>query len=346
MPERNGRNITLADLATHSSGLPRMPSNFAPKDPANPYVDYTVEQLYEFLSGYKLERDIGAEYEYSNLGAGLLGHALALRAGMTYEALVRSRICDPLGMTDTRMTLTPEMTARLAVGHDNALAPVANWDNPTLAGAGAFRSTANDIFKFLGAVLGFVDSPLAGAMAEAVSVRRPGENPKTLMAYGWEVTTRNGSSIIWKGGATGGYRTYMGYDPTDRVGVVVLSNILRAAMDEIGPHLLNTRNPLSRMRMLAHPEITLDARDFDQYAGAYEFATTERLTVSRDGTHFYAQLTGQRKQEIFAETERKFFYKAVDAELTFDLDKQGSGIQLTLHQDGRDHIAKRLGENR
>jgi serine-type D-Ala-D-Ala carboxypeptidase/endopeptidase len=136
MPERGGRKITLADLATHSSGLPRMPSNFARKDPANPYVDYTVEQLYEFLTGYNLERDIGSEYEYSNLGSGLLGHALALRAGMSYEALVRSLICDPLGMTDTRMTLTPEMKARLAVGHDNTLAPVANWDIPTLGGAG------------------------------------------------------------------------------------------------------------------------------------------------------------------------------------------------------------------
>jgi serine-type D-Ala-D-Ala carboxypeptidase/endopeptidase len=197
------------------------------------------------------------------------------------------------------------------------------------------------VLKFLAAVLGFVDSPLKNAMEEAVSIRRPGENPETQMAYGWEVTTKNGSSIIWKGGATGGYRTYMGYDPKARVGVVVLSNILRAAMDEIGPHFLNTRNPLSSMRMLAHPEIMLDAGVFDRYAETYEFETAERLTVSREGTHFYAQLTGQRKQEIFAETERKFFYKAVDAELTFDPD-QDAGIQLTLHQHGRVHIAKRL----
>jgi serine-type D-Ala-D-Ala carboxypeptidase/endopeptidase len=64
--------------------------------------------LYEFLSGYKLTRDIGSQYEYSNLGVGLLGHALSLRAGMSYEALVRSRICDPLGMADTRVTLSPK----------------------------------------------------------------------------------------------------------------------------------------------------------------------------------------------------------------------------------------------
>src|SRR5690348_6485445 len=133
VPERNNRKITLADLSTQSSGLPRMPSNFTPKDPNNPYADYTVQQMYDFLSGYQLTRDIGSQYEYSNLGVGLLGHVLTLRAGTSYEALVRARICDPLGMKDTRVTLTSEMRARLAVGHSETLAPVANWDIPTLA---------------------------------------------------------------------------------------------------------------------------------------------------------------------------------------------------------------------
>ena len=93
MPERNGRQITLEDLATHTSGLPRLPTNLSPKDAANPYADYSVEQLYQFLSGYQLTRDIGSQYEYSNLGGGLLGHVLARRAGMDYEKFVRSRIC-------------------------------------------------------------------------------------------------------------------------------------------------------------------------------------------------------------------------------------------------------------
>jgi CubicO group peptidase (beta-lactamase class C family) len=344
MPERNGRKITLADLSTHSSGLPRMPTNFAPKDAANPYVDYTVQQLYDFLSGYRLERDIGAEYEYSNLGAGLLGHVLSLRAGMSYEALVRARICDLLGMTDTRMTLTPEMKARLAVGHSAALVPVPNWDIPTLAGAGAFRSTANDMLTFLAANLGFVETPLSPAMADAISIRRPGENPDTTMAYGWEVGTKYGNPIIWKGGATGGYRTYMGYDPKARVGVVVLSNMLQPVMDEIGPHLLNPSYPLSKMGPLAHPEVTLDTKVFDRYVGTYQFDTKELIAISRDEGHFYAQLTGQRKLEVFAETASKFFYKVVDAELTFNVDEHDVAIQVTLHQNGRDHIAKRLSE--
>ena len=121
VPERNGRKITLADLSTQSSGLPRLPTNMKPNDENNPYADYTVQQMYDFLSGYKLPRDIASEYEYSNLGVGLLGHVLALRAGMPYEALVRSRVCDPLGLKDTRVTLTSEMKERLAIGPQRQL---------------------------------------------------------------------------------------------------------------------------------------------------------------------------------------------------------------------------------
>src|SRR5262249_11166935 len=80
-PERGDRAITLQDLSTHTSGLPRLPANFAPKNASNPYADYSVEDLYQFLGGYQLTRDIGTQYEYSNLGGGLLGHVLALRAG-------------------------------------------------------------------------------------------------------------------------------------------------------------------------------------------------------------------------------------------------------------------------
>ncbi|MDX1568611.1 MAG: serine hydrolase domain-containing protein, partial [Longimicrobiales bacterium] len=136
VPSRNGREITLFDLATHHSALPRLPSNLDPRDPANPYADYTVEEMYDFLSGWELGREIGSEYEYSNLGVGLLGHALSRAAGASYEALVRERILEPLGMGNTAITLSEEMRARLARGHDLAGEPASLWDLPTLAGAG------------------------------------------------------------------------------------------------------------------------------------------------------------------------------------------------------------------
>ena len=245
VPERNGRSITLVDLATHTSGLPRLPGNMTPKDPGNPYADYTVDQLYQFLSSYQLNRDIGSQYEYSNLGGGLLGHVLALRAGTDYESLVTARICAPLEMKSTRITLKPEMKARLAVGHNAAMEPVENWDIPTLAGAGALRSTANDLLNFLAANLGYSKSPLAPAMAAMLKTRRPTGRPDLEIALGWHILTGNGKEIVWHNGGTAGYRTFIGYDAKARIGVAVLSNAGTAAgPDDIGRHLLDPARPL------------------------------------------------------------------------------------------------------
>jgi len=118
VPSRNGKEIKLVDLATQTSGMPPVPANMLPKDFANPYADYTVQQMYEFLSGYELTRDIGEKYEYSNLGVGLLGHVLSLKAGKSYETLVTERILKPLKMSDTAVTLRLELRSRLAIGHD------------------------------------------------------------------------------------------------------------------------------------------------------------------------------------------------------------------------------------
>ena len=114
MPSRNGAKITLGHLASQNSALPRMPSNFRPKDPGNPYADYTVDDMYAFLSANTLQRDIGEKFEYSNLGMGLLGHILSQRAGMDYEKLIIERISHLLGMDDTRIALTDDMKKRLA----------------------------------------------------------------------------------------------------------------------------------------------------------------------------------------------------------------------------------------
>jgi CubicO group peptidase (beta-lactamase class C family) len=341
VPERGGRVITLKDLSTHTSGLPRMPTNFSPKNPANPYVDYSVEQMYQFLSGYTLPRDIGAQYEYSNLGGGLLGHVLARRAGMDYEALLRSRIATPLKMTSTAITLSPELKARLATGHNDKLAPTSNWDLPTLAGAGAIRSTANDLLNFIAVPLGYTTSPLAPSFERMLSVRMPTGQPGMDVALAWHIFTMDG--LIWHNGGTGGYRSFIGYDPKKRVGVVVLSNAeTNLGVDDIGRHLLNTNIPVvppdSPMFQPPkdHKETTIDPKQFDIYVGRYQATPEILLTVSREGTDFYAQLTGQPRFPVFHESERDFFFKVVDAQLTFQVDAQGRATAVVLHQLGRD----------
>lgn len=346
VPERNGRKITLQDLATQSSGLPRLPTNFKPKDPLNPYADYTPELLYEFLSGYELTRDIGAQFEYSNLGVGLLGHALSLRAGMNYETLLRTRVLGPLGMNSTGIALSSEMRGRMAVGHGPNLNAVPNWDLAALAGAGALRSDANDMLTFLAANLGYVKTPLAAAMAEEISIRRPGGAPDMEIAYNWFIQTKSGRSIIWHNGGTGGYRTYMGFDPKSRTGVVVLSNLSSAAgPDDIGRHLLDASYPLQQVEApKEHKEIPVDPKSFDDYTGSYELGPNAVMTMTREGDQMFTQLTGQSKIPVYPEGPGKFFLKVVDAQLTFDRDAKGNVTQVVLHQNGREQAAKKLDE--
>lgn len=345
MPERGGRVITLHDLSTHTSGLPRMPSNFQPKDPANPYADYTVAQLYQFLSGYQPTRDIGTQFEYSNLGGGLLGLALARRAGMEYEALVRSRITGPLGMSSTGIALTPEMKARLAVGHNEALTAVSNWDLGALAGAGALRSSANDMLTFLAANLGYVKSPLAPAMASMLAERRKTGIPAfPEIGLGWLIAKPSSYEIVFHNGGTGGYRSFVGFDPKTRVGVVVLSNTFTAAgVDDIGMHLLDSKAPLLTPPK-EHKEAAVDAKVFDGYVGRYELTPNFALTITREGDKLFAQATGQPNFQIFPEGAREFFYKVVDAQITFEVDKDGRATGLVLHQNGANMPAKRVAE--
>jgi CubicO group peptidase (beta-lactamase class C family) len=244
IPRSGGRQITLVDLSTHTSGLPPDDDDFWGKDPDKPNANYTVDHLFRFVSQAKLSNNPGAAYNYSNIGGALLGQLLALKASQPYGQLVRDRITIPLGMNAT--SLTPVSGARIAVGHNAALKPVAPFDAQAYNPAGGLRSTANDMLTFLGAELGYVKTPLAPAMrAQWSTVRRPSINPRIEAALDWAVTLRPDGEIIWKNGGTPGFRTFAGFNPKTGVGVVVLSNAdTRLATDDIGLHLLDPATPL------------------------------------------------------------------------------------------------------
>ena len=245
VPSEPGRWITLLDLATHYSGLPRMPSNFLPADFENPYADYTVGQLYDFVSGYELEHPIGSHWEYSNLGVGLLGHALCLKAERRQELLVRERVLDPLGMTETGIELAPPLNAPFAQGHGLTGQPVGNWDIPTLAGAGALRSTMYDMLLFAAANLTTTGSQISLLLQRTQVVRRQRVSNDLSMALGWLVSQRFPERpIVWHNGGTGGFHSFIGLDRSLRHAVVILTNGTQS-IDDIGFHLLDSRSPLS-----------------------------------------------------------------------------------------------------
>jgi D-alanyl-D-alanine-carboxypeptidase/D-alanyl-D-alanine-endopeptidase len=336
-PSRGGREITLRDLATHRSGLPRLPSNFAPADPENPYVDYGPEQLLSFLAGHQLSRDVGERYEYSNLGAGLLGYALSLRAGCDYETLVSERITAPLGMHDTVITLTPPLRARLARGHNAQMRPVANWDMGVLAGAGALRSTARDMLKFLAAVLGLADTPICAAMrAQLAAARVATESPNLTVGLGWHVKKDDYGTATWHNGGTAGYRAFAGVDLVRGTGVVVLTNASSArGGDDIASHLL-VGTPLAApppwRKRVRVPEAALQ-----RYVGLYRYSPAVTIEISRAGASLFADVTNIGRAEIFPATSTTFYWSS-GVKLTFDTNGTADAPALATQRPGQDPL--------
>jgi CubicO group peptidase (beta-lactamase class C family) len=338
VPARNGKTITLGTLSEQSSGLPRLPSNLRPTDPANPYADYSVQQMYDFLSSYELPRDPGAEFEYSNLGVGFLGHLLALATNQSYEELERRSVWEPLFMTNTAITMSPWMKAHLALGHDAQGAVVANWDLPTLAGAGAIRSTTNDMLKFADANLHPERGALHRAMAFAQKPRASAGAPGMRIGLNWISRDVGGDTVVWHNGGTGGYRTFIGLLPSRRMAVVVMTNSGGAGADDIGMHLLVPTLPLAprptppRIRTA----IELPAPKLARYVGTYQLAPSFALEVTLADGALYVQATNQAKLRLWPETETDFFLKEVDAQLTFERDATGTTTAVVLHQGGQD----------
>ncbi len=344
MPERGGRQITLIDLATHTSGLPRWPDDIAPgdlsrKDWSNPYADYSADQLHAFLNTHRLRRDIGAGHAYSNLGMGLLGRALAYRAGVDFETLVRQRITDPLGMSDTAIDVSPDQAGRSAIGHDQGRRPVAAWQMPTFAGAGALHSTANDLLTFLAAELGFTETPLKAAMEAQTGPRRP-SGADYVQALGWRIDPEQGGEIVWHGGATGGFRCFALFDAMRPAGAVMLTNSASERNDDIPFHLLSGR-PL----MPAPPEriaIRLGTDALEPLVGRYRLSDARFLFVTREGDRLFAQLTGQWRFEVYPESPVDFFWRIADARMRFEMGPDGGVTGLTTSQNGRELQAKRV----
>ena len=257
--------VTLESLATHTSGLPRLPSNLAKsirQDQQNPYAAYTVDNLHEYLQSYdgKPGKTAGT-ISYSNLGVGLLGHVLAEQLGQSYEEVIVQHICNPLGLSDTCITLADEQQARFAIGYSESGTSVKPWDLPTLSGAGALRSTASDLLTLLAANLHVEQSALATPLLRSIATAilnthqlrhktfasTPGvaglieKVAKVVQRFrGQPLVVYNhvGVTLSWFveylpsldysaytfAGGTGGHRSFCGFIKDTQTGVVVLSN--------------------------------------------------------------------------------------------------------------------------
>jgi serine-type D-Ala-D-Ala carboxypeptidase/endopeptidase len=241
VPTFKGHQVTLGDLTSHAAGLPRDPKGTLRRwlgDRDNPQAALSVQDLYAGLARTRLRRRPGERVRYSNLGAGLLGQALASAAGQTYEQLVRERICLPLGMPDTMIVPTGEQTARLATGHTRRGRPAPPLRLPALAGAGALRSTASDMLRLLRANLDPARTSLAAQLERTQHPRRRAGKGMEV-GLGWLIARPPGAAgpVLWHGGGTSGFRSFAAVARETGTAVVVLSNTARS-VDRLGLRLL------------------------------------------------------------------------------------------------------------
>lgn len=339
LPERGDKPITLGNLASQHSGLPRLPSNLDPADPGDPYADYGENRLRAFLAGYTLTRDPGSQYEYSNLGFGLLGLALARHAGVSYARLLDRRIFQPLGMQSSRTRLTDSMKAHLAHGHDPAGRATGNWHFQALAGAGAILSTARDMLAYLQANMGLKASSLQAAMQTAQQPRDSAGGDAQI-GLAWMTQTFPQAKVIWHNGMTGGYASFIGFTADRQHGVVILTNA-QHSVDDLGFAALVPGTPLAP----SHARINLPASELDQYVGTYQLAPGFLLHIFRDKDQLNAQATGQGAFPIFASARNEFFANVGGITLSFQRDEQGKVNALVLHQNG-DRRAPRISDEK
>ncbi len=336
-PALDGKVITLGNLATQHSGLPRLPANLRPADGTNPYADYHAPQLKEFLEGLSLSRAPGGRYEYSNLGYGLLGLALARRADTTYGKLMVDRVLTPLGMQDTGVHLQGEHGKRIAAGHDQTGKVTGNWDFDVLAGAGALKSSGADMLRYLKANMGLTETALLPAMQMAHKPRAK-VGAGTDIGFGWMTHTAGARKVIWHNGMTGGYASFIGFTDDGAQGVVILTNTAKS-VDDLGFAALLPDAKLAPARKA----LEMSPEALDDYVGNYRLAPKFVLAIFREGGQLFARATGQNPFPIFPSAANEFFARAIDAQITFSRDADGIVDALVLHQNG-DHHGPRVSD--
>lgn len=335
IPALGERQVTLLDLATQTSGLPRLPGNMAPASKENPYADYSDARLKAFLGSHALVRAPGARYDYSNLGFGLLGTALAAHAGKDYATLLGERITGPLGMRSTALALNDDLRARLAPGHDAAGKPVVNWDFDSLAGAGAIRSTAPDMLRYLRAMMNPASAGALPGLRLVQQPQRPTGSSGGQIALAWQIRQMGEFTVAWHNGMTGGYASFMAFTTDGTRGVVVLANGA-SSVNEVGFAALLPQ-------LVAAPAKPLAKELLDQYVGRYRLAPGMVLTIGAADGALSAHATGQGAAALYPLKTDEFELRVVEARLQFQRGADGKVASVVLHQGGRAMPAPRIG---
>jgi CubicO group peptidase (beta-lactamase class C family) len=341
MPQLGERPITIGDLATHHSGLPRLPASFVPADPADPYASIDESALWEMVRNTKPSRPPGTAFEYSNFGYGLLGALIVRETGVTYARLVADRIFRPLAMTRSVVADGVSVPPGLAQGYDGTGKPVRHWTFKAVPGLGGIHSSMGDMLAYLRANMAAAANkgpatPLHQAMALALQPRAEMGQGKIGLAW----MSSPGNRMFAHDGGTYGFSSYIGFTPDGRRGVVVLANTLATEVtSSLGAHLIDPAVPLPPLLsevMLAAPKLAV-------YVGRYAITPELQVIVMQRDGRIEVAMAGQPPTTAFASSADHFYFKIVPVQMHFDRDAAGRIIRLVSHQNGQRFRAARVG---
>jgi D-alanyl-D-alanine-carboxypeptidase/D-alanyl-D-alanine-endopeptidase len=339
VPAFEGRSILLRHIVTHTSGLPAIPDG-VDYDPQNPYARLTEDDLLDALSKTALTRAPGTQQEYSNFAAMLLSYAIARRAGRDFETLLTERLFAPLAMGQSYIARKPD-SVKVAVGHTPDGKPTSPWDFPTdFAGVGGVRSTLDDMVRYVRGQFGTAPKPLD---ADFALTHTPVPNEaKAPSAMQWMQANLNERNFLAHEGGTGGFSSFVAFDPQTQFGVVILSDTALHSMGGLGSlglHLLDARVPLGKPlkpidAAAVGPAPTLSADDLKAYAGEYPLMPNFALTVRAEDTMLTAQATGQGAFPLTPIARDTFAFEQAGIVIRFRRSDAGKVVGLDLEQGG------------
>jgi D-alanyl-D-alanine-carboxypeptidase/D-alanyl-D-alanine-endopeptidase len=363
-PDLDGREITLLDLATHTSGLPApgpadgfLPAWYSPTGLRLLSLHLIHWNFYDLalgvresdldaaLSKYRLKFKPGTHWEYSNLGMGLLGLALAKAAGEPdYESLLRHRIGEPLHLSDTWVNLPPGLQGRLIQGYNEGGKAAPHFNLGPLAAAGGLKSTLPDLMAYLRLQLGLPHSGPSGLLSSAESshqVRRvlPGTPPREL-PLSWHRDAASG--MLYHSGAALGFHSWLGFIPGKKSGLVLFSNSAAQVIEEIGPELLKEAVGLPAAVPKPMIAVSLEAPALNRCTGAYLLDKT-KLLVSREGDHLLIQFGSKSPSRIWPRSPSSYFCKEWDCRVDFRLPGEGPASEALIKMYYNSYAAKRIG---
>jgi D-alanyl-D-alanine-carboxypeptidase/D-alanyl-D-alanine-endopeptidase len=343
VPSFDGREITVSDIVTHTSGLPSFPPQWHVTDMNNPYAALTEGDLLGALAATRLTRTPGSQWEYSNFAMMVLSYALAKRSGKDYETLLRERLLAPLGMNDAFIAKRPPHV-RIAQGHLPTTMPAGSWDFPVdMAGVGGVRATLPDMARYLEGELGTRESAITPALAQTQQqVASPDGH---TMGMNWEILSTakiaNGHTIIMHGGGTGGYSSFVAFDRAAKRAAVLLSDTALTNLGglvTLGLHLLDPSVPVGAPRIVA----TADAKLIDALVGRYRLQGGLGMELRHKGDALTIQADSQPEFEMGYDSAGDFYPLQFDAVLRPKRKADGT-YAFTWFQGGGAAEAERVG---